>query len=69
MIRRTLPPLCALFRVVAANIFFRRAVAQKRVAVGQNLFPGFLVELRPLRLVERPFVPIHAQPLQRVNNS
>ena len=54
--------------VVAARIFFGGAVAQKGAAVREALFRGFAVEFGALGLVERPFVPLDAEPFEAVDN-
>ena len=62
-------PFRAFYRVVAAHIFFGRATAQKGASVCQKLSPCLLVKRGALRLVERPFVPVHAQPLQSLHDA
>jgi hypothetical protein len=57
-----------LHGMIAAYIFFRQAIAEKRRAAGQAVLSRLLIHRRALGLIKRSFIPIHAQPFQSVDN-
>lgn len=66
------PHLCffrTFFGVIAARIPFGRAVAQESFPIREQLLRLFAIKPLSLRLVKRPFIPIHAQPLQSVDDA
>src|SRR5262249_43335844 len=54
--------------VIASGVFVRRTVAEKRAAARHALLGRRAIEFASLRLVERPFVPVHAQPFQALDD-
>ena len=57
------------FGIIAAGVFVRGAITAKRGAVRKALLRCRAIQLRSLRLIERPFVPVHAQPLQTIDDA
>jgi hypothetical protein len=55
--------------MIAADVFLRRTIAEERSPVGQAFLSRFQVQGGSLGLVERAFVPIHAQPLQTLEDT
>ena len=55
--------------VISAGVFFGGAVAEEGAAVGEAFLGGVVVEGEALRLVERAFVPVEAEPLKAVDDA
>src|ERR1700719_3786899 len=54
----------AVVGVVAADIFFRRAVTEKSASVGEALLGGGAVKVGALGLIKRGFIPGETEPVQ-----
>ena len=65
----SLLPAAGIVRCVAARVFFRRAVAEIGGACGQQLFGSGAISGQALRIGERPFIPVEAEPAQPVEDA
>ena len=68
-LRLLIPARLVRLGVIPAGIFVGRAVAKEGLAVRNAFLCGCAIQFGALRLVERSFVPIHAQPFQAIDDA